>query len=250
MKKLFAIVMTAFALAACAPQQTRVLVLYENSGHHKPFTDAILPWLRSVAPSEGLVLTEIHSPEPICEEYLKGFDVVLQLDYPPYMWPDEAKTAFQAYVDEGRGGWVGLHHASLLGEFDGYPMWPWFSEMLGGIRFKDYIASLSDGTVTVGKLQHPIFKGVPSSFVIPGDEWYTYDRNPRLGEGIEVLAWVDEDSYTVATTKKMGDHPVIWTNTTKGARNVYFQFGHSPRLAGNAEFKTLLINAIHWVDKR
>ena len=239
--------MAAAALLSCSPSQTRVLVLYENSGHHKLFTDAVLPWLREAAAAENLILTEIQTPEPINEEYLKGFDVVLQLDYPPYMWSDEAQAAFQAYVDEGRGGWVGLHHASLLGEFDGYPMWTWFSEFLGGIRYQDYIAELSDGTVTVESTDHPIFKGVPKSFVIPDDEWYTYDRDPRLSPDVLVLATVDEDSYTVDTSKKMGDHPVIWTNTSKGARNVYFQFGHSPRLEGEETFKTLLINAIHWV---
>lgn len=250
MKRLALLIAAAAALASCSPKTTSVLVLCENGGHHKPFTDAVVPWLEEVSKAEGLQLTVINNMEPVNEEYLVGFDVVLQLDYPPYSWPAEAETAFIKYVDEGRGGWIGLHHASLLGEFDGYPMWEWFSDLLGGIRYKDYIAELSDGQVVVEKPGHPLFKGLPPCFVIPDDEWYTYDRNPGDCTDVDVLAIVDEDSYTVETDKKMGYHPVIWTNTSKGGRNVYFQFGHSPKLADDVNFRTLLLNAIHWAAEK
>ena len=248
MKKFVYLLISILFLASCQGKDTRVLVLYENSGHHKAFTDAILPWLREAAPAEGLILTEIQSPDVIDEQYLAGFDVVLQLDFPPYMWPEKAVSAFEAFLDEGRGGWVGLHHASLLGEFDGYAMWPWFSDLLGRIRYENYIAELSDGEVTVQESGHPVFEGIPSRFVIPDDEWYIYDRNPRLCPDVRVLATVDEESYTVDTPVKMGDHPVIWTNTAKAGRNVYFQFGHSPRLAQDEVFKKMLLNALLWAS--
>lgn len=44
----------------------------------------------------------------------------------------------------------------------------------------------------------------------------------------------------------MGDHPVIWTNPAKKARNVYFQFGHHSSLFDTPEFVLLLTNAITW----
>ena len=46
-------------------------------------------------------------------------------------WHATAKAAFEDYITQGKGGWIGFHHASLLGDFDGYPMDPWFSELLG-----------------------------------------------------------------------------------------------------------------------
>ena len=58
-------------------------------------------------------------------------------------------AAFVKYIEEGQGGWVGFHHASLLGEFDGYPMWDWFSKFMGGIRFKNYIAAKASATVNI-----------------------------------------------------------------------------------------------------
>lgn len=44
----------------------------------------------------------------------------------------------------------------------------------------------------------------------------------------------------------MGDHPVIWTNEAIKAKNVYFQFGHSPKLLDNDSFKKVFSNAIDW----
>lgn len=61
---------------------------------------------------------------------------------------------------------------------------------------------------------------------------------------------MDEDSYRPASDIRMGDHPVIWTNTSVKARNIYFQFGHSPKLLENDNFKTLLLNAIDWVTEK
>lgn len=67
----------------------------------------------------------------------------------------------------------------MLGEFDGFPLWQWFSDFMGGVRFQNYIAPLADGTVLVEDKKHPVMKGVQASFVVPDDEWYTYDKSPR-----------------------------------------------------------------------
>ena len=250
MKKLLLLSLLASVLLSCRPEPTRVLVLYENAGHHKPFSESVLPWLREVAPEENLVLTEVYNPREFDEEYLDGFDVIVQLDYAPYGWAEKAVEAFERYVDEGRGGWGGFHPASLLGEFAGFPKWDWFSGLLGGIRYDNYIADLTDGTVHVEDAAHPVMAGVPAAFVIPDDEFYTYDKSPRQCPDVHVLATVDENSYTLETPIRMGDHPVIWTNTAKKGRNVYFQYGHSPKLGDNEPFKTLLLNAIHWTAEK
>ena len=75
----------------------------------------------------------------------------------------------------------------------------------------------------------------------------TYDKSPRLAPYIHVLASVDEASYNPSSNIKMGDHPVIWTNTSVKARNIYFQFGHSPKLMENEAYLTLLLGSIDWI---
>lgn len=226
------------------PHKAKVLVLTERGGQHGGFTDAGLRWLAAEGVKGNFSITEINNARNITEAYLSQFSLVIQLDFPPYTWPKEAEDAFVKYIEEGRGGWIGFHHATLLGEFDGYPMWQWFSDFMGGVRFKNYIAPLANGTLIVEDKQHPVMKDVPASFVVPDDEWYTYDKSPR--PNVHVLANVDESSYTPASDIKMGDHPVVWVNESKKARNVYFQIGHSSKLYETEGFTTMFRNAINW----
>lgn len=230
------------------PHKAKVLVLTERGGQHGGFTDAGLRWLAAEGVKGNFSITEINNARNITEAYLSQFSLVIQLDFPPYTWPKEAEDAFVKYIEEGRGGWIGFHHATLLGEFDGYPMWQWFSDFMGGVRFKNYIAPLANGTLIVEDKQHPVMKDVPASFVVPDDEWYTYDKSPR--PNVHVLANVDESSYTPASDIKMGDHPVVWGNESKKARNVYFQIGHSSKLYETEGFTTMFRNAINWTLER
>ena len=230
------------------PHKAKVLVLTERGGQHGGFTDAGLRWLAAEGVKGNFSITEINNARNITEAYLSQFSLVIQLDFPPYTWPKEAEDAFVKYIEEGRGGWIGFHHATLLGEFDGYPMWQWFSDFIGGVRFKNYIAPLADATLIVEDKQHPVMKDVPASFVVPDDEWYTYDKSPR--PNVHVLANVDESSYTPASDIKMGDHPVVWVNESKKARNVYFQIGHSSKLYETEGFTTMFRNAINWTLER
>jgi len=222
----------------------KVLVLTERGGQHEGFVVAALDWLNIYAAEKNFDVTVINHAGDINDTMLVKYKVIIQLNYPPYTWSKEAETAFIEYMEEGRGGWVGFHHATLLGEFDGYPMWNWFSEFMGGIRFKDYIAATASGKVSVEDSNHPVMKGLSNSFILTDDEWYTFDKDPR--PNVHVLANVDESSYQPSSNIKMGDHPVIWINEKMKARNVYFLFGHHANLFKSNDFKILFGNAILW----
>ena len=225
----------------------KVLVLAERGGLHEGFTAAGLQWLEEQKERYNMKLTVLNSAKEIPEGELQKYQLILQLNYPPYAWSKASQKDMERYIDEGLGGYIGFHHASLLGEFDGYKMWDWFSQFMGKIRYRNYIAEKCAGTVVLEDSQHPVAKGVPTSFIVADDEWYTYETNPR--PNVHVLARVNEDSYSIATDIKMGDHPVIWTNPEKKARNVYFQFGHSKSLFENPAFIRLFDNALHWTLK-
>lgn len=223
-----------------------VWVITEGQGQHKAFSDAAVVWLRQLGKELDFELTVMPHPAMLGKDSLWMSDVnlIIQLDYPPYDWSDEAKQNFVRYMGEKTKAWIGFHHASLLGDFDGYPMWQWFSQFLGGIRFQHYIRELASGKVVVEDNTHPVMRGVSSSFVLPDDEWYIYDRSPRTR--VRVLAHVDESSYFPASSVRMGDHPVIWTNERMASKNVYFQMGHSPSLFQSADFVEMFRNAVCW----
>jgi type 1 glutamine amidotransferase len=220
---------------------------------HGPYVDAALMWLDQLKAAGSLSYTYINGPpDPFTDSYLAQYDVIYQVNYPPFDWSDTAEAAFQKYLTDGVGGWVGVHHSSLYGpevQPTNEVPWTWFDDnLLGGINFVDYIATFAAGTVHVEDTTHPIFNGVPSSFLISKEEWYTWDKSPR--PNVHVLANVDENSYMPPSDKKMGDHPVIWTNPNIKGKNVYIFMGHDPVLFDSTEYKTLLRNAIFWAGTK
>jgi type 1 glutamine amidotransferase len=230
--------------AQSKPPRFHVIALAERGGIHKPFVDAAKAWLGTLASGENFAVDYIEDTEKIDDAFLAKYDLFLQLNYPPYMWTDTAKAAFIKYIEQGKGGWIGFHHATLLGEFDGYQIWPWFQQFMGGVRFKNYIATFVSGSVTVEDKNHPAMKDVPSPFLIDKEEWYTYDTDPR--PNVHVLASVDEKTYTPSTDIKMGDHPVVWTNEHYKARNIYIFMGHRSEHFDNPAFTKMFRNSIFW----
>ena len=217
MKLIAAIILSLSVLTSCA--KTEVLVLTERGGQHGSFTDAGLAWLEKTGNEMGFQITEINSTSPITKEYLDRFDLIVQLDFPPYTWTDEAAKAFIEYIEKGKGGWIGFHHATLLGEFDGYPMWDWFSDFMGGIVYQNYNATLTDGEVYVEDASHPVMKGVEPRFLLQDEEWYIYDKSPR--GNVKVLASADESTYYPPT-------------------------GHGEILYKDNNFLNMFRNAIEW----
>ncbi len=226
----------------------RVIALAEHGGIHKPFVDAAKIWLAKLAAENNFTVDYIEDTEKINDDFLAHYNLFIQLNYPPYGWTDTAQAAFIKYIEQGRGGWIGFHHATLLGEFDGFQIWPWFHDFMGGIRFKNYIATFVTGTVKVEDKNHPTMKDVHSPFVIENEEFYTYDKSPR--PNVHVIASVDEQTYTPFTEIKMGDHPVIWVNEHVKARNIYIFMGHHPELFQNPAFTQIFKNSIFWAAGR
>jgi uncharacterized protein len=237
------------AIAAQGPKpKFSVIALAEHSGIHQPFVDAAKIWLQKLAADNDFSIDYIQNTEKIDDAFLSHYQLFIQLDFPPYAWTPTAMAAFVKYIEEGRGGWIGFHHSTLLGEFDGYKMWPWFSKFMGGIRFTDYIAKFASGTVIVEDASHPAMKNLGGSFVVKDEEWYTYNKSPR--PNVHVLARVNEDTYSPNTTIKMGDHPVVWTNEHYKARNIYIFMGHRPEHFQNPSFTTLFTNSIFWAARQ
>ena len=236
--------LAAAAPAENAPPPTRALVLAETIPPHGPFVAAAREWLGYFATNHNFQFDYVENTKAINAAFPARYKVFIQLNYPPYGWPPEAMGAFRDYIEKGKGGWFGFHHAALLGEFDGTKMWPWFYDFMGGIRFKDYIPTFAAGNVLVEDRNHPCLKGVSASFHVVREEWYTFDRSPR--PNVQVLASVDEHSYVPSSAKTMGDHPVIWTNPHVPARNIYIFMGHGPELFQNTNYTTIVSNAVLW----
>lgn len=245
---LLIVMFTTAGAAQSTDPRFRVIALAEAVGIHRPFVDAAKTWLEKLASENRFSIDYIENTDKINDAFLSHYQLFLQLNYPPYGWTPTAVAAFIRYIEEGRGGWIGFHHATLLGEFDGTQMWPWFSQFMGGIRFTDYIPKFATATVVVEDFSHAVMKNVSASFTVDQEEWYTYNKSPRAN--VRVLARVNEATYSPETSTKMGDHPVIWTNEHFKARNVYIFMGHHPELFQNSNFTAIVRNSIFWAATR
>jgi type 1 glutamine amidotransferase len=256
MKQLLAslnLLLLLVALGYTAQSQTinkprfKVVAIAEIGGGHARFDTAAKIWLNKLALDSNFTIDYITDTKPINKAFLRKYQLFIQLDYPPYPWSPVAQKAFEKYIKKGKGGWIGFHHPTLLGVFDGYPMWQWYSQFMGGIEFKKHIPGGTAALLTVEDRNHPAMKGLPASFVTK-DEWYTYNQSPR--PNVHVLASIDEATYDPQKDVKMGDHPVIWTNDHVKARNIYIAMGHFPALFQDEAYTTLVCNAIFWAAKK
>ncbi len=249
MKKrlLFLFIVLVFAIIGARAQTKRprfkAIAIAEIGGGHVLFTEAAKIWLNQLAADSNFTIDYITDTKPITKAFLANYQLFIQLNYPPYPWSAAAQSAFEDYIENGKGGWIGFHHPTLLGIFDNYPMWQWYSGFMGGIMFKDYLPGGTSALLTVEDKTHPVMKGVSPSFTTK-DEWYLYDKTPR--PNVHVLAAIDESTYNPPKDKKMGDHPVIWTNDHVKARNVYIAMGHFPELFKDDNYTRLVKNAIFW----
>lgn len=225
----------------------KVLAIAELGGGHAAFDAAAKVWLNKLAADSNFTINYISNTKMISRGFLRQYQLFIQLDYPPYPWENEARDAFEDYIDQGRGGWIGFHHPTLLGVFDGYPMWQWYSRFMGNIVFKANIPGGTSAMLNVEDQNNPVMKGIPASFIVR-DEWYIYNQSPR--PNVHVLASIDESTYNPQKNVKMGDHPVIWTNEHVRSKNIYIAMGHFPELFKNTAYTTLLLNSIFWAVKK
>ena len=121
------------------PATHRIIALAEPGNTiHQPFADAATAWLQDTSAREGFLVDYIRA-------YLAAHDLFIQVNHPPYRWTPGAEAAFKKAMEQGTIEWVGFHHASLLGKFDGFEMSPFFHQFMGNIVFKSYIPDFATG---------------------------------------------------------------------------------------------------------
>ncbi len=219
---------------------------------HKPYVDAAKVWLNKLALDSNLSVKYIESPNVLTDSMVADVSLIWQMNFTPFRWNAAAKAVFEKYINAAKGGWLGQHHASLYGPVLTTETWPFFAKLIGEINYKNYIADFASGDVRLEEPAHPVFAGVAAKFNVTTEEWYIWDKNPR--PKVHVLANVDETSYKFVNQAqsgtKMGDHPVVWTYDGYKARNLYIFMGHHPNLFQNADYVTLLRNAIFWAANK
>ena len=79
-----------------------VIALAEANSIHRPFVNAAKIWLQKQAAENNFSVDYIENTDKMDDAFLSRYQLLIQLDYPPYRWTPKAVAAFTKYIEEGR----------------------------------------------------------------------------------------------------------------------------------------------------
>ena len=251
-----AVAALSLALAAPAaeagPAKIRVLYLDQSVGfRHAPVTrpkNSNGPTQSELALAEigaksGFTVESTQDARTITPEKLKDIDVLAFYTTGELPIPAEAWAAIQAWIESGKGGFVGLHSATdthwdyagpgqaytafINGKFAGHP-WtqgtPITVQALGG---KD-----------------PVNKAWPARFAY-AEEIYQYsDYDPAK---VRVLQALD---FTDMALKRPWFVPITWTRQIGQGRVFFTNLGHTPSTWDDPRYRAQIVDAVRWTAHR
>lgn len=222
-----------------------VLIVSKTNGwrhlEHIPHSNQVL---EEIAHGLGRASYVTENAAVFNDEQLSHFAVVVLNSASGDFLTPEQQAAFTRFVAHG-GGVVALHAAGDNSHTD-----KWYADTIIGTSFighpggDDHIQS---ARILIDQSRHPIMKGVKSPWSLP-DEWYSFSSNPAA-RGMTVLAEIDETSYRPGAKLQMGKHPVMWVNPQTRGRVFYSALGHDPAAYDDANYRRILVNAIHWAAR-
>ena len=235
-----------------------------NSHPWKPTTDAITKILAET----GLFKIDVVTAPPAGGDF-NGFMpkfsdykvIVLNYDAPQERWPDALKRSFEQYMSNG-GGLVTVHAGD-----NAFAGWTEFNKMIGvgGWRqrteadgpywyYKDdkLVADQTPGRggshgarvpfqMKVVNANHPITKGLPSTWMHQGDELYARLRGP--GQNMEVLVTAYSDPENRGTGF---DEPQLMALSYGKGRIFHYTPGHNVIAMASVDYIVLLERGTEW----
>lgn len=226
---------------------------------------ATSPILRDVLTDSGQFLVDVLSTPPAGED-MRSFkpafarQQVVVLNYNGQPWPEQAQRDLERYV-RGGGGLVVVHAAN-----NAFSDWPAYNEMIGlgwrGAEFGDRVTLDNAGqpvrtpkgegpgaghgaqhefAVVLRDRNHPITRGLPSSWLHAKDELYHGQRGPAAGMHILGTAFAD-----TANGGTGAHEPLLWVIPYGQGRVFTTLLGHADYSMKCAGFQTLLIRGAEW----
>ena len=211
---------------------TKVLLVGGGSSHDytRFFNFADMATLKEA----GMTVNYTEDPAVTARELANVDVAVFSVNSKGFDTPELREALFK-FVAQGKG-LVLLHP----GVWYNWKEWPEYNKLIagGGSRGHD---KLGEFEVKVTNAKHPIMKGVPANFTIT-DELY-YFKPDETGTPIEVLATADSKI-------KNETFPQVFVIKHPQTRIAAITLGHDARAHDLPAYKTLLINAINWTNKK
>ncbi len=212
------------------------------------------PHLRKLLAATGKFDVRVtEEPSGLNEKGLAKYQVIV-LDYNGPRWGAEAERAVERFVRSGKG-LVVVHGASYaFGDMEiladkhvktgvHEPVWQAYRDMVGGwwtdAEPKSGHAPRHIYEVKATDPQHPIFRGLGTSFQVT-DELY---HNLRVKPEIHVIATAHDDKAIGGTGK---DEPLLWTVAYGQGRVFHTALGHDVTAMMEPGFIATFVRGTEW----
>ncbi len=216
----------------------RVLIFSRTAG----FRHASIPeGVKALRERLGSTWSVHHTEDSgaFTSEGLKPYRAIVFLSTTGDVLDDAQQKALTEWVLAG-GGWIGIHAAA-----DTEHQWPWYGEQLCCARFVTHPA-VQKSTVVVEDRTHPSTSMLPARWERT-DEWYVYDRSPRVVPGVSVLASMD--GSTITGPRMEGDHPIAWCRDLGSGRAWYTGGGHTSESFSEPLFMDHIEGGVRWAAR-
>lgn len=211
---------------------TKVLLVGGGSSHdyNRFFNESDTATLKAA----GMTANYTEDPDVTARELANVDVAVWSVNKNGFQTP-ALREALLKFIAQGKG-LVLLHP----GVWYNWKDWPEYNKVIAGGGSRGH-NKLGEYEVNVTNPNHPIMKGVPEKFTIT-DELYYFIPDPE-GTPIDVLA-------TAHSTVKDATFPQVFVVKHPQTRIAGITLGHDERAHDLPAYKTLLINAINWTNKK
>ncbi|HTL08275.1 MAG TPA: ThuA domain-containing protein, partial [Chitinophagaceae bacterium] len=229
---------------------------------HISFVHEANRWFAAMALQQGFVYDSTNNWDNLNERFLANYQVLVFFDTRPET--AEQRSAFEKYMKAG-GGWLGFHFAGFALTPSAFPQnWNWYhNDFIGAGQYKGNTWRPVPAVLRAEASPHPVLQQLPDTFRSAPNEWYSWERDLRKNDSIQILLSIDSSSFPLGTGPKpheiwhSGYYPVVWTN--KYYNMVYCNMGHNDidyehktnkELSfqfNNATQNRLILNCLLWV---
>jgi len=239
LKKILPLLFIIASTVAAHAQQFKVLLFTKTAGFHHQSIHEGVDGVRALAARHNFSVDWQEDGAVFNEANLKKFDVVIFLNTTGDILNAEQQTAFEKFIQSGKG-WVGIHAAADT-EYE----WPWYTKLVG-MMFNTHPAQQT-AYLDVVNSNFPGLERFPKRMLWT-DEWYEYQK-PYKSDDLKFLITLDEKTYDPKTNKGTGmgaTHPMAWYHNYDGGRAFYTGLGHIGLVYSDQSFLDHLYGGIYW----
>ncbi len=234
-------------LLADLPRPAILVFSKTNAFRHEEAITAAETMFETMARQKGWGIFQTPNGATFSPEILAQFDAVVFSNTSGDVFTPDQRAAFQQFVENG-GGYVGIHAAGD----NSHAAWPWYMTNIIGTTFTGHPLDpqFQQATVQVENRAHPATAHLGETWQRT-DEWYSFDASPRSVPGVNILATLDESTYSQKgmfwTEYVMGDdHPIMWWRCAAKGRVFYTALGHTAESFTEAANVQVMTGAIEW----